>query len=147
MAETTDAILGYLQGKTPDEIERTLKNLKAMSIAQAEEAGTIAARQQAADDKMSLNEVEVKLQKAIGAGDLAGVAKWQPLHQQKLQWVTDKLQADQEAELARINEPAKAARQARRLELERELTRLTQPGVQIDFKRIEVVQKELKGLQ
>ena len=147
MAETTDAILGYLQGKTPVEIEKTLRNLQALSLAQAEESGVQLARQQADDEKMSLSEVQVKLQKAIADGDLEAVNRWEPLHKQKLQWVTGQVDADEAERVAKINAPALAARQARRDELIGEMNALTTNNVSQNFTRLHEIDKELKGLQ
>ena len=93
MAETTDAILAHLRGKSPQQIEQTLKNLGRMSEAQAEEKGVIAARQAAEIDAMTLDEVGVKLNKANANADFEEVKKWEPIHKQKLQWDTDQKQA------------------------------------------------------
>jgi len=146
MAGTTDLILQYLEGKTPVEIERTLKNLNIMTTARAEEAGVIAAREQAADDAMSLEDVQERLQKAIAAGDIRSIERLQPLHKAKLQWVTGQVDADEVARLAAANAPALAARQARRDELIGELAVLTQNNVSQNLKRIGEVQKELREL-
>lgn len=144
MAGTTDLILQYLEGKTPVEIERTLKNLNIMTTARAQEAGVIAAREQAADDAMSLDEVQEKLQKAIGAGDLKAIEHLQPLHKQKLAWVTGQMQADEVARVDKINKPVLEQRQARRNELLNELNVLTTSNVSQNFDRIEQINKELQ---
>ena len=146
MAATTDHVLAYLKDKTAQEIERTLKNLQAMSTAQAEETGAIAARQKAADEKMSLNEVQEKLVKANAAGDLEAIRRWQPLHQEKLKWVTDQMQAREQERVDKINKPAIEKRQARRAELLQELNEITQGTVSGNLDRIEQLSKELEGL-
>jgi hypothetical protein len=147
VAETTDAVLGYLQNKTPQQIEQTLRNLERMSVAQAEETGAIAARQAAADEKMSLDEVSHELEKANASSDFAAIAKWAPIHQRKLQWVSDQVQADETARLEKINKPVIEARQARRTELLAELNELTKTNVSQNFDRMRIIQQELKGLQ
>jgi len=147
MAGTTDLILQYLEGKTPVEIERTLKNLNIMTTARAEEAGVILARQQAADDAMSLEDVQERLQKAIAAGDIKAIERLQPLHKQKLQWVSDQVQADEVARVAKINEPAPPPLPARRDELIGELNVLTTSNVSQNIRRIHEINKELKELR
>jgi hypothetical protein len=146
MTATTEHVLNFLKDKSPGEIEKTLRNLERMSTAQAEESGAIAARQAAADDKMSLNDVEIKLQKAIATNDQEALKRWQPLHKQKLQWVSDQVRADEQARVDKTNKPAVEARQARRTELLNELNILTRGTVSGNFDRIASVQDELRAL-
>jgi hypothetical protein len=112
MSGTTDAILTHLKGKSPAEIEKTLRNLERMSTAQAEEAGAIAAKQAAMVEAMSLAEAQIKLERAIEKNDLAEIAKWAPVHRKKLDWVTDQMAANEQARVAEINKPAIEQRQA-----------------------------------
>ena len=143
MADTTDAILTHLSGMGPREIELTLRNLERMSVAQAEEAGALAARQKAADEKMSLAEVQVKLERANAAGDLEGIRRWQPLHQEKLKWVTDQMQANEQARIDKVNQPVIEKRQARRSEILQELDLLSKTNVSSNLDRIGALQDEL----
>lgn len=146
MAETTDAILTHLKGKSPDEIHRTLRNLERMSTSQAEETGQIAARQKAADENLSLNDVQEKLQTAINKGDMSGIERWQELHQEKLNWVTSQMQAREQGRVDKTNQPLVEERQARRNELLTELNSLTQGTVSGNLDRIGQINQELRGL-
>jgi hypothetical protein len=148
MAETTDVVLGYLQNKTPQQIERTLKNLEAMSLTQAQESGSIAAKQAASDAEMSLAEVQVKLEKANAAGDLEALKRWQPLHREKLDWVLSQMAANEQARVAEINAPAVEARQAKYQEHISEMDALNRKigRSDADMKRLGELQKEIREL-
>jgi len=148
MSETTDAILRFLEGKSPNEIEKTLRNLERMSAAQAEESGAIVAREAAKVESMSLADAQIKLERAIEKNDLSAIAKWAPLHKEKLARLTDKLQEDREAELAKINAPAIEARQARQAESLQEMNVLNNKigKSDADWRRLRELDVEIKGL-
>ena len=143
MTSTTEHVLEFLKGKSPGEIEKVLSNLQRMSTAQAQESGEIAAKQQAADAAMSLAEVQVKLEKAVGANDLEALQRWQPLHLEKLRWIQNQVQANEDARVAKINQPLIEKRQARRNELLTELNELTKRNVSQNLDRIGAIQEEL----
>ena len=146
MAATTDHVLAFLKDKTPVEIEKTLSNLRIMAESEAHEAGAIAARRRAADEKMSLAEVQVKLEKAVGANDLEALQRWQPLHLAKLRWVQNQVDTNEAVRTAKANAPAVEARQGRRSEILQELDTLTRGTVSGNFDRIGALQDELRGL-
>jgi hypothetical protein len=148
MSETTEAILEHLKGKSPDEIARTLQNLQDMSTEHAKEKGVISARQQAADEKMSLAETTKLLEKANAECDLKTIERLLPLHKEKINWVAQQMQSDQAEELRIINEPAVASRKERAAEVLGEMNMLISKAGKShkEWRKLDSLQAELKGL-
>jgi hypothetical protein len=146
MGEKSELIASMLVGKTPEQIEKLFTGVERTLRFEAEEAKEQAEAKAAAVGAMSLEEAERELNRAIERTDLAGIAKWGPIHRRKLAWVTDQVQADREAEFTKANAPAIEARQKRRSELLAELNALSQNNVSQNFERLEQVSRELREL-
>ena len=139
-----------LQGRSPAEIRLALEKQKRLDVARAEETRKQQMQeQQAAYDKMSLQETEIELKKAISASDLEAVRRWESVNKAKLRWVLDQVDANEAERLAIANAPAVAARQAKYQECINEMDTLNNKHGKndADWLRLSQLSKEIQGLQ